>query len=375
MELLGILPALEGIARSINFQPLDDLIEKIKRFCERLLLQLTPGEPIREGGQSLNGYATRLNDLTTQLNAGMQTLQGTYTGAASANYSATAARAIQRANTLQTHLNTATAYHNTLANHCIEAVFQQGMLVVQGGVMAGDLASLIFTGGLDAPVSVPVAGVDAVVAEGTVEVLDTAVEGADVAMSAIGDSAGDLGELSSSLDSDLSASLEDGGAIDDPGGAGGDSGGGGDGGGAGGNGGGNDDPSPGDRLPDRQPGDKTRGIFSRNGEETDLISGKGGPADSMPSDTPGMRSDMAVRSHVEAQAAALMRQEGLDEATLYINNTPCAGIMGCDAMLPDMLPEGATLTVYINDALSGTSGWVTRIYTGVSDSLWQWPFP
>ena len=85
----------------------------------------------------------------------------------------------------------------------------------------------------------------------------------------------------------------------------------------------------------------------------------------MPSDTPGMRSDMAVRTHVEAQAAALMRDGGIQNATLYVNNTPCPGIMGCDQMLPHMLPEDAELTVYFKDQLHGINDWVVRSYTGL----------
>jgi len=52
-----------------------------------------------------------------------------------------------------------------------------------------------------------------------------------------------------------------------------------------------------------------------------------------------------IKSHVEAHAAAIMRQEGLTEATLYINRVPCPGKTGCRAMLARMLPEGARLRV------------------------------
>jgi len=74
---------------------------------------------------------------------------------------------------------------------------------------------------------------------------------------------------------------------------------------------------------------------------------------------------------VEAHAAAVMRNRGLTEATLYINNTPCDGPYGCDALLPHMLPPGATLSVHI----LGPTGWTTRQYTGISDSVWKWPWP
>jgi hypothetical protein len=50
-------------------------------------------------------------------------------------------------------------------------------------------------------------------------------------------------------------------------------------------------------------------------------------------------------AHVEAHAASFMRQQGIDEATLYINRIPCPGKTGCDAMLSRMLPPGARLHV------------------------------
>src|SRR5262249_38114305 len=37
--------------------------------------------------------------------------------------------------------------------------------------------------------------------------------------------------------------------------------------------------------------------------------------------------------------------QGLGDATLYINRIPCRGPRGCAAMLPRMLPEGASLRV------------------------------
>ncbi len=52
-----------------------------------------------------------------------------------------------------------------------------------------------------------------------------------------------------------------------------------------------------------------------------------------------------IKSHVEAHAATFMRQEGLAEATLYINRVPCPGKICCYEMLPRMLPEGARLRV------------------------------
>lgn len=93
-------------------------------------------------------------------------------------------------------------------------------------------------------------------------------------------------------------------------------------------------------------------------KQVDLISGYKGPSASLPKGTPGMHGN--VKSHVEAHAAAVMRQEGLSEATLYINRIPCAGVRGCDAMLPRMLPEGARLH------LRGPGGF-RKTYTGLPD--------
>jgi len=53
--------------------------------------------------------------------------------------------------------------------------------------------------------------------------------------------------------------------------------------------------------------------------------------------------------HLEAQTAALMRQHGIQEATLYINfRSPSATrqvCSPCNGSLPDMLPQGASLSV------------------------------
>lgn len=53
-------------------------------------------------------------------------------------------------------------------------------------------------------------------------------------------------------------------------------------------------------------------------------------------------------AHVEGQAAAFMRKREMREAVLYINaSTPCQlDGRGCLFKLPDLLSEGAGLTVY-----------------------------
>jgi hypothetical protein len=86
----------------------------------------------------------------------------------------------------------------------------------------------------------------------------------------------------------------------------------------------------------------------------------------MPTDAPGMTEDMIIRDHVEAHAAATMRQEGLSNGELWINNPsgPFSGPLGCDKQLPYMLPENAKITVYYPD---GNNGWKNKTYTGLPD--------
>lgn len=63
----------------------------------------------------------------------------------------------------------------------------------------------------------------------------------------------------------------------------------------------------------------------------------------MPDGSPGLNG--VTLSHVEGHAAALMRQMGISEATLEINNPKvCAS---CMQNLPTMLPPGSTLRVVL----------------------------
>jgi hypothetical protein len=67
---------------------------------------------------------------------------------------------------------------------------------------------------------------------------------------------------------------------------------------------------------------------------------------------------------VEIKLAAHMRKNGIRSATLVINNSPCGGPMGCNALVPVVLPPGYTMTVYGPDGFKqeykggGTSKWV-----------------
>jgi hypothetical protein len=107
-------------------------------------------------------------------------------------------------------------------------------------------------------------------------------------------------------------------------------------------------PFPGGLPPQLAPftGGKTSGIFQApNSPPVELQSGYDGPAADMPDGSSGF--DLITKSHVEGHAAALMRQEGISEGTLYINNPKICG--SCTRWLPRMLPPGATLNVVLPD--------------------------
>ena len=92
-------------------------------------------------------------------------------------------------------------------------------------------------------------------------------------------------------------------------------------------------------------GHKTSGTFIRpDGTEVPLISGRGGPAGELGS-TPGM--NRYTKTHVEANASAIMRAEGLPTAVLWINRAPCPTTQGCDYLLSRMLPPGVVLWIYV----------------------------
>lgn len=115
-------------------------------------------------------------------------------------------------------------------------------------------------------------------------------------------------------------------------------------------------PTPGGNTLPPYDGGKTQGFLVRpDGRETPLTSGYDGPSKGT-SGIPGMNGN--IKSHVEAHAAAIMRDEKLDEATLYINRQPCPTkdprSPGCDEALPKMLPPGAKLKVVGPDGFEKT---------------------
>jgi hypothetical protein len=93
-------------------------------------------------------------------------------------------------------------------------------------------------------------------------------------------------------------------------------------------------------LPEYRKG-PTQGVLDTGRAQLQLSSGEMGGPPALP--MPGRNSTNFF--HVEAHAAQTMRVEGLGEATLYINQVPCAVGPGCANNLPGMLPEGAKLRV------------------------------
>lgn len=65
----------------------------------------------------------------------------------------------------------------------------------------------------------------------------------------------------------------------------------------------------------------------------------------------GIRRTPSVATHAEMKLAALLARRHEDtgrpqHASVVINNTPCFGELSCPELLPQMIPEGCSLTVY-----------------------------
>ena len=112
-------------------------------------------------------------------------------------------------------------------------------------------------------------------------------------------------------------------------------------------------------------GGKANGVLVRaDGSQVPLESGYDGPALDLPKPRPGMNGNFV--SHVEAHAAAIMRSEGLDDATLYMNRMPCGGPNGCMLNVSCMVPSGSMLNIYVMP--QGSAGafedWINVTGTG-----------
>ncbi|WP_020390870.1 DddA-like double-stranded DNA deaminase toxin [Kribbella catacumbae] len=93
---------------------------------------------------------------------------------------------------------------------------------------------------------------------------------------------------------------------------------------------------------------KTRGLWAPpDKEEMPLVSGYGHYqrlADEHARRL-GLKA-MRSTSHVEVKFALFMRERGLRDETIYINNRPCRGEASCPRWIESFLPEGAKLTVH-----------------------------
>ncbi|MEU4604036.1 DddA-like double-stranded DNA deaminase toxin [Kribbella sp. NPDC023972] len=110
------------------------------------------------------------------------------------------------------------------------------------------------------------------------------------------------------------------------------------------------------KLPDRTKSGisrpKTRGKWiDGDGAEQDLVSGED-------DESARIREFLRERnigpetgeimspSHVETKFGMFMRRKGLKHESIVINNIPCEGEWSCGELLRDILPPGATLTVF-----------------------------
>jgi hypothetical protein len=103
------------------------------------------------------------------------------------------------------------------------------------------------------------------------------------------------------------------------------------------------------RLPVRENDTgKTRGVWAPpDKEEMPLVSGYGHYQ--RLADDHAKRlglKPMRSTSHVEVKFALFMRERGLSDETIYINNRPCRGDASCPRWIESFLPRGAKLTVH-----------------------------
>jgi hypothetical protein len=110
------------------------------------------------------------------------------------------------------------------------------------------------------------------------------------------------------------------------------------------------DPRPVPSLPKFVEGAKTSGVLRVGDSDVPLLSGKAGPGGTLPKPAPGFNA--ITSTHVEGHAAAMMRQQGIKEATLYINNSKIC--LPCRQNIEHMLPSGSKLTIVLPDGTTVT---------------------
>ena len=97
----------------------------------------------------------------------------------------------------------------------------------------------------------------------------------------------------------------------------------------------------------------TQGVLVANNQQARLISGQTNPGRWL------HQAGFAAQSwyHVEGHAVAIMRQCGLAQATLYINQKPCSGRPAyCQITIPRALPQGWALEVVFENDDHSTTG-------------------
>ncbi|WIV60701.1 DddA-like double-stranded DNA deaminase toxin [Amycolatopsis nalaikhensis] len=113
---------------------------------------------------------------------------------------------------------------------------------------------------------------------------------------------------------------------------------------------------------------KTHGVWTAPGRAAAaLASSRGGYADRVNEvlkEAGCPRLPVTASRDVELQIAAEMRDAGITDATVVINNQPCTGPTSCDGLLGVVLPPGSTLTVY------GTDGF-KKVYKGGATPWWR----
>ncbi|KOV87626.1 hypothetical protein ADL03_06870 [Nocardia sp. NRRL S-836] len=70
---------------------------------------------------------------------------------------------------------------------------------------------------------------------------------------------------------------------------------------------------------------------------------------------------------VEVKLAVHMARNGIQHATVTLNNTPCKGRFGCGALVPVVLPEGSTLTVH---GITSDGRIMRKTYSGGAPASW-----
>lgn len=71
---------------------------------------------------------------------------------------------------------------------------------------------------------------------------------------------------------------------------------------------------------------------------------------------------------VEIKIAVYMARHGISDATVVINHVPCKGDFGCDTLVPVVLPEGCSLTVY---GINRQGMTMKKTYTGGAKPSWN----